>query len=57
MDKELNDKYLSQMKELRYEDDTEHAHVVADEILCNLLDELGYKELVDAFDDLDRWYS
>lgn len=57
MDKELNDKYLAQMKELENDDDTEQAHFIADGILCNLLEELGYVELVKAFYALYKWYA
>ena len=57
MEKELNDKYLAQMKELENDDDTEQSHFIADGILCNLLEELGYVELVKAFYALDKWYA
>lgn len=57
MNKELNDKYLTQMRWLEEEDDTEHAHVEADGILCELLEELGYVELVAAFRALYKWYA
>ena len=57
MVKELNDKYLTQMKELEQEDDTERVHVVADGILCELLEELGYIELVATFRALHKWYA
>lgn len=57
MNKRLNDKYLVQMNELKYNDDTEQAHCTADDILCNLLEDLGYTELVDAFNDLEKWYA
>jgi len=38
-------------------DDTEQDHIAADRILCGLLIELGYTEVVEAFDKLDRRYA
>ena len=53
MNKELNEKYLSQMKTCKNEVD----HEDADYILCELLEKLGYKELVDVYRDVPKWYS
>ena len=49
MNKKLNEKYLNQMKQLVDIFDTEVAHSTADEILCELLLEMGYKDLVDEY--------
>ena len=62
MNKRLNDKYLNRMKEVKqkYEieqDDKEVAHVLADEVLCNLLESLGYVELVEEYDSIHKWYA
>lgn len=53
MNKELNEKYLAQMKNCKSEADHENA----DYILCGLLEELGYKELVAAYREVQKWYS
>ena len=37
--------------------DIESAHADADTILCNILIELGYKELVDLYNKVDKWYA
>jgi hypothetical protein len=37
--------------------DTEIAHSIADDVLCTLLIELGYKEVVDAYNEIDKWYA
>lgn len=50
---ELKDKYLSYMKVLKDEAD----HVEADNLLCDLLEELGYTEVVDTYTKLPKWYS
>lgn len=49
----LKDKYLSYMKMLKDESD----HDEADMLLCNLLEELGYTEIVDVYRKLPKWYS
>lgn len=37
--------------------DTEAAHANADDCLCELLIELGYKDVVDLFDRIEKWYA
>lgn len=37
--------------------DTECAHINADEIICELLQTLGYKEVVKAYDEVTKWYA
>lgn len=37
--------------------DTEEIHSKADEILCELLESLGYLKTVRAFRELPKWYS
>lgn len=52
-------KSLARLKELankKYPDEEED-HGEADEILCNMLNALGYKDLTDAWDDIKKWYS
>ena len=48
--------YLKRLKECE-EYDAESAHGRADEILCELLRELGYSDIVDAYEDIDKWYT
>jgi hypothetical protein len=38
-------------------DDPETAHINADGILCNLLRDLGYEDVVVAFIKIHKWYS
>jgi len=47
-------------KKLRFEiknSDTEIAHGNADIWLCELLEKLGYKEVVDVYDKVEKWYA
>lgn len=37
--------------------DPEDAHGAADNLLCKVLRQLGYGEMVDAFDRVHRWYA
>ena len=62
MNKRLNNKYLNRMREVKqiYEiekGDTEVAHVLADEVLCDLLESLGYVEIVEEFNSIYKWYA
>ena len=38
-------------------DDTEAAHAMADKLLCDMLERLGYNEVVDAYKIIDKWYA
>lgn len=57
MNRELNDKYLRQLNELIPESDIEKKHIHADNILCELLKELGFNEIVESFNKLKKWYG
>jgi hypothetical protein len=58
MNKEdLIKKYCKQLKKLQISTDTECAHVDADDLLCELLNRLGFEEVVEAFNDIDKWYA
>lgn len=37
--------------------DREDWHAEADNILCELLDELGYHDFVEAFEEVPKWYA
>lgn len=58
MNKDMNELYLAEMEELKHiRDDPEMVHIKADDILCNLLIELGYVELVHVFKNLRKFYA
>ena len=38
-------------------EDAETNHLVADMILTELLKDLGYIEIVAAYDEIDKWYA
>jgi len=35
----------------------EENHVTADDLLCELLEQLGFKSVVDLYHKIDKWYS
>ena len=37
--------------------DVEAAHATADSILCALLKDLGYEEIVKLWEQVDKWYA
>ena len=39
------------------ERDTEVAHYSADDLLCKMLDDLGYSEGVTVFKGMKKWYA
>lgn len=66
LEEEKNKRYQEYVKRMKkagdkdsyeYPADNEHFHFAADGILCEFLLELGYKELVDAFNDVPKWYA
>ena len=37
--------------------DPETSHTAADDVLCKLLDSLGYREVVDRYSKIVKWYA
>ena len=37
--------------------DLEALHMEVDDILCELLEMLGYQEVVKIYKDIDKWYA
>lgn len=57
MDTGIRKEALKRLEELRYSTDTESAHSTADAILCELLELLGYEDIVMAYEAIDKWYA
>lgn len=55
-DKVLSDKAVKALKSLD-PDNIDVAHSDADDTLCRLLLDLGYQEVVEAFNALEKWYN
>lgn len=50
-------KALELLKSLHHEGDYEMAHSEADNILCDLLETLGYKDVVESWRKIGKWYA
>ena len=49
--------YIKLLKECQGTGDTEMDHSNADGIICSLLEELGYKDVVEEYDKVDKWFA
>lgn len=57
LDKKKRDEYIKCLTELSKDDDIEVAHMVADNVLCEILDELGYSDITDQYTKVPKWYA
>lgn len=48
---------IKELKEVREKDDPEFGHPIADNVLCELLKTLGYPDVVEAYQAIDKWYA
>lgn len=48
---------LKKLADAKYNPDKEVAHIRADEVLCELLHGLGFDDVVEAFESIDKWYA
>ena len=53
----IDRQYIEKLKELQKMDDEEEAHIKADTVLCELLEELTYTEVVAEYRKIDKFYS
>jgi hypothetical protein len=51
------DELRNRLQELDEAYDVEKAHVEADEILCEFLLLLGWDDIVEAFQNVPKWYA
>lgn len=54
---EVRGQVLRRLLELHSERDIESAHSEADNLLLKLLESLGLSDIVDAYDDVPKWYA
>ena len=48
---------IEKLKDEQKNDDIEMAHVRADDVLCDLLRSLGYGDVVEEYEKVEKWYS
>jgi len=56
-DQEIASEYLKFVDQMSKLEGGEEDHMIADSILCQFLEILGYEEIVRMFRMIDRWYS
>jgi len=49
--------FAEKMKNISMNDDTEMGHVNMDNLMCEVLESLGYKEGIDVFRNTGKWYA
>jgi hypothetical protein len=57
MKEKLQNEYVEKMQECVNAYDPEAAHGDADKLLCELLEKLGYAEVVAKYKEVARWYA
>lgn len=55
--KVLHENCLYRMNALLDMDDKEEAHIRADNILCEVLEKIGFHDVVNVFHEIDKWYA
>ena len=56
--KKQKEKYLKQLQKQLYNGDTEEAHEEADDILINILRDIGeFDEIIEAYTKINKWYA
>jgi len=48
---------VEKLKGLQGPGDTESNHIMADEVLCQLLNSLGFQDVVSEYSKIDMWYA
>ncbi len=55
---EMIEKYTEYMREIANSDDGwDDRHMNMDSLMCEILSILGFDELVNIFEDTDKWYA
>jgi hypothetical protein len=54
--KEELENYLAELKRYAESGDPECAHGGADGVLCEIVSKLGYQEIVDAWEEVPKYY-
>lgn len=59
IEENLEEEYLNKLKKIqdKYCNDTEVRHGKEDNLLCDLLNKLGFKKIVSAYSNSDKWYA
>jgi hypothetical protein len=53
----IKESVIAKLKEEQANGDLEGAHINGDDLLCLLLIELGCKDVVNEWREIDKWYA
>lgn len=48
---------IARLKLLQNDKDTEHNHIEADKLLCELLITLGFKDVAKEYNQIKKWHA
>ena len=51
------DTAIKELRIIQQSNDVEMAHIDADRILCDLLISLGYEDVVDEYEAINKWFA
>lgn len=54
---QLAQECIGKLKKIDEEMDTEEGHYEADSVLCSLLAELGFDDVVEQYAKIPKWYA
>jgi hypothetical protein len=53
----IKESVIARLKKEQTNWDTENAHCEADDLLCELLNEIGLQEVVEEYIKIGKWYA
>ena len=53
----IRDKAIKELKKWQDDSDYESAHMVADQVLCEVLEAIGLGVIVDEYHKIGKWYA
>lgn len=56
-DPKLTRDCVKRLKAAQQDSDIESAHAEADQVLCDLLEAIGFKAIVREYDKVSKWYA
>ena len=57
MTDEMRQSFINRLKDVQNSGDIEAAHYVGDDVLCETLIALGYKDIVEEWEQIPKWYA
>lgn len=54
---ELKERAIQKLKNVQSWNDIESAHGAADNVLCDLLENLGFKDVIEEYNKINKYYA